>query len=713
MITCLQSAQVTKKVGCLGNQLFLFLSVSLVLFSLSVSVYTTSAYAEQSLPQSQALQATAIQAHQDIKPIQKTQQVEKTKKTSTIFNATELKKLAKHKQWQHLLFYKNGRAEVISPNFYLSDPQSRHKKKFSPYQELVATIKQSNNPTTLCKYPARYYWLSQHLPKLPIDLSKCTELPSPKQDISLILVSSYLKNPASTFGHVLIKTNDSKSLNNTNTSKNVSKSIQKQNQNHKQQLATQVHAVSSQDLLNQSYNFGARIPNNENGVLYALKGLFGFYDAGFSKADFFKQDAVYAKNEQRDMWEYVLNLDEFNTALLNYHLYEAQSARFTYYFIKQNCGYRSGEILELVSDIETTNRIGGWYAPDFVFDQLVEYKATDHSQNHFIDTANQQARSLIKQTRYLPSEQTQLRQRFEQLPANLQTIINDFIKHADMQALAQLDKQQQALVIDFLLSHRNYQLSQADNEDKASHEKIKKQLISKRFTLPVGNELAKLPLTVKPSPALSNKTTRTAVSVSDKAVNAGLTLFVKDPLNDYNDLNKRFEAVKLSASYRFDEDKLNGNLNDNLNDKLRDGKLQFDEFVFLDMQQVENLKQPLAGEPKMAWQLKTGVQPDPVEGTGHITYAQAGVGTGLELLSSARYDALGYGFVNAHVHDQKGEGDIGYLDVSSQLGVRLKDNNNSRAGQLEYSVRKRDGSHLVQRDRALTKIMIYERLYRM
>lgn len=68
----------------------------------------------------------------------------------------------------------------------------------------------------------------------------------------------------------------------------------------------------------------------------------------------------------------MFNLDEYN-ALLNYHLYEVQSARFSYYFIKQNRGYHTGEILELVSDISITDKVGRWCAPDFIFDQLVKY----------------------------------------------------------------------------------------------------------------------------------------------------------------------------------------------------------------------------------------------------------------------------------------------------------------------------------------------------
>ncbi|WP_230656203.1 lipoprotein N-acyltransferase Lnb domain-containing protein [Psychrobacter sp. I-STPA10] len=560
---------------------------------------------------------------------------------STIVDSeTTLQTLANHRQWQHLLFYKNHQPEVISADFYLSAPTAQSRQNFSPYQELIATLKNSTNPEVVCRFPARYFWLSHHLPKLSIDLDACPQLPKTSEKMSVILVSSYLKNPASTFGHVLIKTHDH---------------IDVDSDDNAASFATSEHQLSSNDLLNNSYNFGARIPENENGVMYAIKGLFGWYDAGFSESEFFKQDAVYSKTEQRDMWEYVLNLDEFNTQLLNYHLYEAKSARFDYYFIKQNCGYRSGELLELVSDIKTTQRTSPWYAPDFVFDQLVEY-------------SDDKGEPLIESVRYLPSEQTQLRQQFVQLEKPLQTVINDFIRHEDISVLETLNPEKQALALEFLISHRNYKLSQDDNEHDHA---IKKQLLSKRFMLPAGKRLSNLALQDKPSPALSNKTSQAHVSLGTNDSQLGVALFVKDPLNTYTDIDKRFKAVQLSVRYDYDKD-----------------KPEFDEFVFLDMQQIENMAQPLAGEPKMSWQLQTGVKPDLFEPDKHSVYAQAGVGVGAK---SGEY-LLGYGMVNASIHDQDS-----HLDTSVELGLRIKNpKQQKQSAQLSYTATKRASHEIVQ-----------------
>ena len=534
-------------------------------------------------------------------------------------SSDQLQTLAAHPQWQHLIFYKNNKAEVISANFYLTRPKAQSTAPFSPYDELLATLAAASDKKTVCRYPARYLWLSHQLPELTINLQSCAQLPNANQKISLILVSSYLKNPASSFGHVLVKTGAA-----TDKAEKT---------------------LSSEDLLNDTYNFGARIPENDNGVMYAVKGLFGFYDAGFSETEFFKQDAVYSKNEQRDMWEYVLNLGAFETQLLNYHLYEAKSARFDYYFIKQNCGYRSGEILELISDIKTTDRIGAWYAPDYVFDQLLEYKDGDTP--------------LIESVRYLPAEQTQLRAKFVQLSKRIQTAVNTFIDTEDTAALADLTIKERSLATDFLILHRNYKISQNDTSE---HQAIKKALLSQRFMLPADDTLASLSVPEKVSPALSNKTTQTKVTLSDDNAEIGLSLFVKDPLNTHTDIDKRFEAVQLTLGY------------DRANDKT-----SLTDFVFLDMQQIEDLAQPLKDEPKLSWQLKTGARTDIFTGEHHRPYAQAGIGAGMKFGAQM----LGYGMVNAAVHDQDK-----HLDVGLELGMRLK--HQGRAAQLSYQVIKRE-----------------------
>mgnify|MGYP003624998278 FL=1 len=188
-------------------------------------------------------------------------------------------------------------------------------------------------------------------------------------------------------------------------------------------------------------------------------------------------------------------------------------------------------------------------------------------------------------------------------------------------------------------------------------------MLSQRFALPASNGLAQLTVPNKPSPALSNKTTQTTVVLSDERAEVGLSLFVKDPLNAHTDIDKHFEAVKASLGYNFDE-----------------YQWTLTDFVFLDMQQIEDLRQPLSGEPKLSWQLKTGARTDMFTGNRHSPYAQVGIGAGAKFGKHI----LGYGMVNATAHDQDKHADIGI-----ELGLRMKRNNQS--AELSYVTSKREG----------------------
>lgn len=123
-----------------------------------------------------------------------------------------------------------------------------------------------------------------------------------------------MSNPASTFGHSLIKLNNKES-----------------------------------GLFDTSINYGALVPDNENMLRYIYQGLTGGYQAGFSDKYFYEQDLMYSNKEYRDMWEYKLNLTQEEKDLIILHLYEIITRKFDYYFLSRNCGYRVSEIINLVS----------------------------------------------------------------------------------------------------------------------------------------------------------------------------------------------------------------------------------------------------------------------------------------------------------------------------------------------------------------------------
>ncbi|MFH1318958.1 MAG: DUF4105 domain-containing protein, partial [Candidatus Omnitrophota bacterium] len=225
--------------------------------------------------------------------------------------------LANHPTWLKLLHYERGSKQsvVLTESFFLS-PNGRS----DPKAELIAIINayftpwgDNSDEHARCRFPARYYWLSQQLP-LPNynlreancrSLEKWALLDSVKS-VSMLLVSGYLGNPASTFGHGFLKLN--------------------------------TDSIDDQvGLFDLTLNYGALVPENENTLFYIIRGLSGGYEAGFSDKYFYTQDLVYSHTEFRDIWDYKLELTDYERTLLILHIWEIVGSKFTYYFLDKNC----------------------------------------------------------------------------------------------------------------------------------------------------------------------------------------------------------------------------------------------------------------------------------------------------------------------------------------------------------------------------------------
>jgi len=282
-------------------------------------------------------------------------------------NQNELNLISNDKMWQKLLHIKNKKSEIISNDFFISKEKNHLYKK-----ELIETINaytsnnlKKDNTHPLCKYPARYHWLSKKLDFINYEVPNyCTHLKKwsvykNTQSISLMLVSGYLGNPASTFGHSFIKLN-SKEAQNTN------------------------------NLFDLSLNFGALVPDNEAIVKYIFKGIFGGYEAGFSDKYFYTQDLIYSHNEFRDIWDYELNLNTFEKQLIVFHLWEIVGKKFKYYFLDKNCAYRVSEIIELIKEEPIIQNAKYWYAPVETFHKLEEINKKT---------------PILKKVKYIPSSQ--------------------------------------------------------------------------------------------------------------------------------------------------------------------------------------------------------------------------------------------------------------------------------------------------------------------
>jgi hypothetical protein len=233
------------------------------------------------------------------------------------------KKLWEHPQWLSLGHYEKSIWKVSSPfrgTFFLH-PRGFH----SPKDELLKSIEvlfeeQERNPLQ-CRYPARVRWLAKEL-AIPIEmLNACEERQKWKQElnaqaVSLIFAASDLGNASSSFGHTFLK------LINPDLGKN-------------------------KDLTNYGVNYAAHTDRSD-GVLYALKGLFGFYQGVFTMLPYHQKIREYVNVEGRDLWEYPLRFSPDEVDFLVDHLIEIEQASAPYYFASDNCAYQILKTLEVV-----------------------------------------------------------------------------------------------------------------------------------------------------------------------------------------------------------------------------------------------------------------------------------------------------------------------------------------------------------------------------
>lgn len=361
--------------------------------------------------------------------------------------SSSIDEISSTKEWNQLLYF-DKKSQVLDKKYFLSETGSTNSKA-----ELLATINSYKEKNTdndpVCLFPARYYFLSKYI-EFPnykkindgcIKLKKWQPLNN-TDSISLVLVSGYMSNPASTFGHSLIKLNNKES-----------------------------------GLFDTSINYGALVPDNENMLTYIYKGLTGGYEAGFSDKYFYEQDLMYSNKEYRDMWEYRLNLSNEQKDLILLHLYEILTKKFDYYFLNRNCGYRVSEIINLVSQEKILNQ-DLWYLPIETFD--------------FLETKESY---LINEIKYIPSNKKIFNYYFEKLTKKEKIAVKQFIKN---NTFIELNEEEAINVLDFLLIYYKNTLNiYPDNNDaKYSLRKV----ILERFKLkPSKKEITNIETRISPA----------------------------------------------------------------------------------------------------------------------------------------------------------------------------------------------------------------------
>ncbi|MFW5860877.1 MAG: DUF4105 domain-containing protein [Spirochaetota bacterium] len=265
---------------------------------------------------------------------------ERERYARSLIELADSKKLYDRKLWYNLLHYKKKlfgvESLVDAPRFFLDE-----NGKYDPRAELHATIRYFIIPSEslenpVCRFMARYAWLRKELQideaYVPVErCEKYNEIKNLDENVtaSIAFPAGYMNSPASIFGHTLIT----------------------------------LQSRHNPGLLSTAINYAART-GEEFGPVFAFRGIFGLYNGYFSIQPYYEKVQEYSDIDQRDMWEYRLNLTRDEIEMLMFHVWEMDNIYSRYYFFGENCSYSLLFLLEAArSGTDITDKFGLWVIP--------------------------------------------------------------------------------------------------------------------------------------------------------------------------------------------------------------------------------------------------------------------------------------------------------------------------------------------------------------
>ena len=129
------------------------------------------------------------------------------------------------------------------------------------------------------------------------------------------------------------------------------------------------------------------IGEENGGILYTFKGLFGGYEGYFSDGPYYEKVKEYSRLDNRDVWEYTLNLNEEETDRMLAHLWELKDINFDYYFFDENCSFRLLELIEVARP--SVNLLDGFSVYAIPLDTVLVVDDADLIDTSYYRASNQ------------------------------------------------------------------------------------------------------------------------------------------------------------------------------------------------------------------------------------------------------------------------------------------------------------------------------------
>jgi hypothetical protein len=505
-------------------------------------------------------------------------------------------------QWRALLHYERSlflddKSAISSSDFFFSDTGN-----VDPLSELNANLTAFiNTPELQCQFPARAQFIERKVAELPE--VKCPDFEDfvatiGAKSVSLIYASGYLGNPASMYGHVFLKFN----------------------------------GTQKSELLDNTYNYGARYPKNEHPIRYIMNGIFGGYDGYFANQKFHHQTLTYNESELRDLWEYSLDLTQDEITFLLGHLWELEQVPMTYYFFKQNCAYQIAYLLSMLTGTSYIPESKLWVMP---FDIVTQIERDDPT--------------LIDKVIFHPSRQEALYSRFSQLSSHERSVFEDLLKGIlkPSEIVTLLSEHEAKRVIDTAFDYFAY-IEQHDSVT-STMQSLRKALVDIRFSLPVGQSRFE-----KPAPKAPHEAQNTSLlqisTYFNNSLSSGLTFRFRANYYDFLSLNAaRIPFSELSTvdmSVRLDED----------------AKLHLADLTLLRIFNLNAARTGLPHDTGYAWKLATGYREMDLNRETAAFYVDGLIGKSTQLFQNF---AL-YGGLSGTLTSKDNLG--GYLGLGAEIG---------------------------------------------
>ncbi len=377
--------------------------------------------------------------------------------------------LGERREWQTLLHYRSAPAgagtlsDAADPRFFLA-PAGRT----DPRAELTATLRAffdtrpvgGDPQPAQCAFRARYRWLQRELafdhhrlPPQPCERFQQWLRQLNADSATLVFTSAYLNNPASLFGHTLLR-------------------LDRRGQTEQTRLLA--HAV----------NYAAD-DSGSHGLMYAVDGMTGGFQGKFDIQPYYQLVRTYSDLESRDIWEYRLNLSESQLQRLLEHVWELRDIRFDYYFFKENCAWQLLTLLEVADPaLRLSDEFTLWTLPPDTIRWLVRQPG------------------LVGDVTARPARGTAIRRRYEALsPAErrLARRLRDEPAVVTQPAFVRLAPERQALLLELALHERQHRRAGSPRDKTAPPpDPVAHRLLAARNRLPAAAPVEIEPYATRP-----------------------------------------------------------------------------------------------------------------------------------------------------------------------------------------------------------------------